>query len=111
MTMYPVVPDLVKYPNTGGASKDTFGEIGLSRALDQAAAPLHVHLQGQGPPGLAPDPRVGEENSMDDTEADIARAPLPTDKTLRARKNLFIQFGRFVAINMKMLKIIRREQR
>jgi len=30
MTMYPVVPDLVKYPNTGRSLKDTFGEIGLS---------------------------------------------------------------------------------
>ena len=36
---------------------------------------------------------------MDDTDADIASAPLPTAKTLRARKNLFIQFGRFLAIN------------
>ncbi len=48
---------------------------------------------------------------MDDTEANIANAPLPTAKTLRARKNLFIQFGRFLAINTKMLKIIRRERR
>ena len=47
---------------------------------------------------------------MDDTEANIASAPLPTAKTLRARKNLFIQFGRFLAINTKMLKIIRRER-
>jgi sulfide:quinone oxidoreductase len=30
MTMYPVVPDLVKYPNTGRSLDDTFGEIGLS---------------------------------------------------------------------------------
>jgi sulfide:quinone oxidoreductase len=30
MTMYPVVPDLVKYPGTGRSLKDTFGEIGLS---------------------------------------------------------------------------------
>jgi hypothetical protein len=48
---------------------------------------------------------------MDSTDSDIAIAPLPTDKTLRARKNLFVQFGRFVAINAKMLKIIRRERR
>lgn len=48
---------------------------------------------------------------MDETEANIASAPLPTDKTLRARKNLFIQFGRFLAINTKMFKIIRREHR
>ena len=30
MTMYPVVPDLVKYPGTGRSRKDTFGEIGLA---------------------------------------------------------------------------------
>jgi sulfide:quinone oxidoreductase len=30
MTMYPVVPDLVKYPKTGRSVEDTFGEIGLS---------------------------------------------------------------------------------
>ena len=48
---------------------------------------------------------------MDDTEASIASAPLPTARTLRARKNLFIQFGRFLVINAKMLKIIRKERR
>jgi len=48
---------------------------------------------------------------MDNTEANIESAPLPTDKTLRARKNLLIQFGRFVAINVKMLKIIQKEHR
>ena len=30
MTMYPVVPDLRKYPATGRSIKDTFGEIGLA---------------------------------------------------------------------------------
>ena len=30
MTMYPVVPDLRKYPGTGRSLKDTFGEIGLA---------------------------------------------------------------------------------
>jgi sulfide:quinone oxidoreductase len=30
MTMYPVVPDHVKFPNTGRSLDDTFGEIGLS---------------------------------------------------------------------------------
>jgi hypothetical protein len=48
---------------------------------------------------------------MDDTDASIESAPLPTAKTLRARKNLIIQFGRFVAINTKMVKIIRKEHR
>jgi len=30
MTMYPVVPDFVAYPNTGRSIDDTFGEIGLA---------------------------------------------------------------------------------
>ena len=30
MTMYPVVPDYVKYPNTGRSTDDTYGEIGLA---------------------------------------------------------------------------------
>jgi sulfide:quinone oxidoreductase len=30
MTMYPVVPDFVKYPNTGRNLHDTYGEIGLA---------------------------------------------------------------------------------
>ena len=30
MTMYPIVPDNIKYPNTGRSLKDTYGEIGLS---------------------------------------------------------------------------------
>lgn len=48
---------------------------------------------------------------MDDTTASIERAPLPTEPTLRARRNLVLQFGRFAAINMKMLRIIRKERR
>ncbi|HVA52747.1 MAG TPA: hypothetical protein VNF05_04465 [Acidimicrobiales bacterium] len=46
---------------------------------------------------------------MDDTTSSISSAPLPTARTLRARKNPAIQFWRFVAINIKMLKIIRKE--
>jgi sulfide:quinone oxidoreductase len=30
MTMYPIVPDYVKYPNTGRSVNETFGEIGLA---------------------------------------------------------------------------------
>jgi len=48
---------------------------------------------------------------MDETDASIESAPLPTDNTLRARKNVVIQFGRFAAINLKMAKIIRKEWR
>ena len=48
---------------------------------------------------------------MDHTADDIASAPLPTAKILRARKNLLVQFERFLAINLKMAKIIRKEHR
>ncbi len=45
---------------------------------------------------------------MDHTADDIASAPLPTAKTLRDRTNLLVQFERFLAINLKMAKIIRK---
>jgi len=48
---------------------------------------------------------------MDDTDASIANAPLPTARTLWARTNLIAQLGRFFAINLKMAKIIRKEHR
>jgi hypothetical protein len=38
----------------------------------------------------------------------IARAPLPTSKTLKFRKNIFLQMWRFAAINIKMIKMIRK---
>jgi hypothetical protein len=38
---------------------------------------------------------------MDHTTDDIASAPLPTAKTLRARTSLIAQFGRFLAINRR----------
>jgi len=43
---------------------------------------------------------------MDNEDDVIAAAPLPTEKTLRARKNLLIQFWRFIAINFRMVKMI-----
>jgi len=48
---------------------------------------------------------------MDHTADDIANAPFPTAKTLRARTSLIAQVGRFLAINLKMAKIIRKERR
>jgi len=38
--------------------------------------------------------------------AEITAAPLPTPKTLKNRKNLFYQFVRFAAINIRMIKVI-----
>ena len=48
---------------------------------------------------------------MDTTDESIATAPLPTSKTLRVRKSLIAQLVRFMAINLKMLKIIRKDHR
>ncbi|MCL1906561.1 MAG: hypothetical protein FWG08_01375 [Propionibacteriaceae bacterium] len=36
----------------------------------------------------------------------IAVAPLPTKKTLKARKNVFVQLWRLIGINIRMLKVI-----
>ena len=44
--------------------------------------------------------------SMENADDVIAKAPLPTDKTLRARRNLLLQFWRFIAINIRMVKMI-----
>lgn len=43
---------------------------------------------------------------MDNAERSIANAPLPTSKTVRARTNLFIQAWRFIALNIRMVKMI-----
>ena len=42
------------------------------------------------------------------TDEAIASAPLPTPKTLSRRRNIAFQLLRFAAINLKMLRIIRR---
>lgn len=36
----------------------------------------------------------------------LAEAPLPTKRTLRMRQNMPFQFIRFVAFNLKMIRII-----
>lgn len=38
----------------------------------------------------------------------IASAPLPTERTLRRRRNVLVQVVRFVAINLKMIRVIAR---
>jgi len=46
---------------------------------------------------------------MENPQESILRAPLPTNKTLRARKNPMIQLYRFIIINLKMLRMIGKE--
>lgn len=45
---------------------------------------------------------------MENPQEAIQRAPLPTEKTLKQRKNVFLQLFRFAAINIKMIKMIRK---
>ena len=45
---------------------------------------------------------------MNDPMEDINRAPLPTDKTLKMRKRVCFQIFRFAAINLKMIRMIRK---
>lgn len=45
---------------------------------------------------------------MDNAEASIAQAPLPTEKTVKSRTNLAVQVMRFAAINIRMVKMIRK---
>jgi hypothetical protein len=45
---------------------------------------------------------------MDNAEASIAHAPLPTAKTVKSRTSLPVQFVRFAAINIRMVKMIRK---
>ena len=45
---------------------------------------------------------------MDDADASIAAAPLPTEKTVRARTNLAVQLWRFATLNLKMMKMVRK---
>ena len=36
----------------------------------------------------------------------IDQAPLPSERTLRRRKNLFVQAYRFAVINLRMIRVI-----
>jgi len=45
---------------------------------------------------------------MDDTDSNIAKAPLPTSKTLRSRSSLPVQAWRFAVLNLRMVKMIRK---
>ena len=38
--------------------------------------------------------------------ADLSSAPLPTEKTLRARQNLLGQFMRFIAFDLRIMRMV-----
>ena len=37
---------------------------------------------------------------------DLSKAPLPTRKTLRSRRSLLYQFTRFMAFNMRIMRMV-----
>ena len=47
-------------------------------------------------------------DQMSDVDRSIAEAPLPTTRTLRRRRSLFFQATRFIAFNVRMLKMVTR---
>lgn len=38
--------------------------------------------------------------------ADLSGAPLPTNKTLRARQNIAIQFANFVGFDLRIMRMV-----
>jgi len=47
-------------------------------------------------------------DQMSDVDRGIAEAPLPTTRTLRRRRSLYFQATRFIAFNVRMLKMVTR---
>ncbi len=45
---------------------------------------------------------------MDNVDDRIALAPLPTERTVRRRKSLPVQFVRFALINLRMIAMVRK---
>lgn len=58
------------------------------------------------PPDRSQTLKTIPEETMKDIEARIAAAPLPTDQTLRRRRSLGFQFTRFVAMNLRIVKMV-----
>jgi hypothetical protein len=50
-------------------------------------------------------------NQMDESDRSIAEAPLPTARTLNARSNPAYQVARFVAFNIRMLRMVSKAHR
>jgi hypothetical protein len=48
---------------------------------------------------------------MDTVNEQIAVAPLPTPKTLKLRKSLPVQAARFVALNLRIVRMVARGHR
>ena len=48
-----------------------------------------------------PQPAAGGEPVLD-----LSKAPLPTAKTLGARRNVWLQFWRFVAFDLRIMRMV-----
>lgn len=48
---------------------------------------------------------------MDTVNEQIAVAPLPTEETLKKRKSLLIQGSRFVALNLRIVRMVAKGHR
>ena len=46
--------------------------------------------------------------NADQPTADLSKAPLPTAKMLRRRKSLPVQLARFVALNGRIMRMVRK---
>lgn len=44
--------------------------------------------------------------SQPEPVADLSKAPLPTEKTLRMRRNLPLQFLRFVSFDLRIMRMV-----
>lgn len=49
---------------------------------------------------------ASEDCTMDNTNERIALAPLPTARELRRRQSLVRQTGRFVALNLRIVRMV-----
>ncbi len=83
------------------------------RPLGEADASLPVPVQGPGAARLVPDPGVmmpelqmHEPSPGADPVVDLSGAPLPTKQTLNGRQNLLTQFGKFIAFDARIMRMV-----
>jgi len=114
MTMYPIVPDYARFPEAGRSLTETSGEIGLGAHWTKLLLHYLFLYKAKARPSWTSSPnrqprstRKADEH-MDDANQRIADAPLPTKATLRARSSLPYQAVRFMAFNLKMLRMVRK---
>ena len=51
---------------------------------------------------------MSESNPPSSDVTTFDDAPLPTEHQMKARNNLVVQFGRFIALNLKMMGMVRK---